>query len=485
MTYEKLKEINDSLKTIDIKGKQYTPVTERVTGFRKLYPDGSITTDIVHLDNGMCIIKATIADSVGNILSIGHAYEKEGATFINKTSYLENCVPITSEILTLEGWKYYYQLKPGDLVWGLNLDTNEMEPTEVKKINLYEKRPLIQLSTSRFKAVCTPEHKWVVRTQYKDLFKSHTKSLTSSHKIVQAVDQMAECSEMGKKLGWLMCDCEIVYSGKMPSTAYINQSKHIDEVTKLFGEGRKTKKYEERWKDNYEWIVPAEEVRKILGYFGMKDYKDLTSAMAKADIKDVMGCYHSMMLADGEGRGFSSTYLELVEAVQVMCARLGIATSFITERMMAKSTKPIYTLGIKRGDGAWFSEIQTKNIPPADVWCPTTGLGTWIMRQGTFVTLTSNCETSAVGRALGFLGIGVDESMASAEEVGNAITQQGNEQRDANDMERKIFEDYCIRLGVKPQAILKKTGWTSGKMTLEHYGRALVILKEIDESDDR
>lgn len=35
-----------------------------------------------------------------------------------------------------------------------------------------------------------------------------------------------------------------------------------------------------------------------------------------------------------------------------------------------------------------------------------------------------NCETSAVGRALGFLGIGIDESMASADEVANAICQQ-------------------------------------------------------------
>ena len=39
-----------------------------------------------------------------------------------------------------------------------------------------------------------------------------------------------------------------------------------------------------------------------------------------------------------------------------------------------------------------------------------------------------NCETSAVGRALGMLGIGSDEQMASAEEVANAINQQGGPQ---------------------------------------------------------
>jgi hypothetical protein len=37
-----------------------------------------------------------------------------------------------------------------------------------------------------------------------------------------------------------------------------------------------------------------------------------------------------------------------------------------------------------------------------------------------------NCETSAWGRALGNLGIGIDASIASAEEVITAIAQQNN-----------------------------------------------------------
>jgi len=46
-----------------------------------------------------------------------------------------------------------------------------------------------------------------------------------------------------------------------------------------------------------------------------------------------------------------------------------------------------------------------------------------------FINKTSyieNAETSAVGRALGMYGIGVDASLASAEEVGNAVKQQGD-----------------------------------------------------------
>lgn len=43
------------------------------------------------------------------------------------------------------------------------------------------------------------------------------------------------------------------------------------------------------------------------------------------------------------------------------------------------------------------------------------------INQTSFV---ENCETSAVTRALGFMGIGVEESMASAEDIANALLQQ-------------------------------------------------------------
>lgn len=89
-----------------------------------------------------------------------------------------------------------------------------------------------------------------------------------------------------------------------------------------------------------------------------------------------------------------------------------------------------------------------------------------------------NCETSAVGRALGFCGIGVDTSIASAEEVTNAIHQQENL---ATDIEKKTFMDRCKQLGVDYRTILKQVG-VNGQMTKEQHGKALIVLKEIEES---
>ena len=90
MNYEKIQEVCTELGTVDIKGKEYVQVNQRVIAFRKLFPEGSIVTDLIHFGDGVCVVKATILDD-GKVISTGLAYEKEGSTFINKTSYLENC----------------------------------------------------------------------------------------------------------------------------------------------------------------------------------------------------------------------------------------------------------------------------------------------------------------------------------------------------------------------------------------------------------
>ena len=90
VTFEDIKKANETIVTTDIKGKDYAEVNQRIKAFRMVYPEGTIQTSLISNENGVCIFKAMVADG-GNILATGTAYEKEGSTFINKTSYIENC----------------------------------------------------------------------------------------------------------------------------------------------------------------------------------------------------------------------------------------------------------------------------------------------------------------------------------------------------------------------------------------------------------
>lgn len=89
--FKQLQEANASIKTANIQGKEYAEVNQRIKAFRSICPGGTILTEMISCENGVCIFKATVYDEEMKLLGSGHAYEKEGSTFINKTSYIENC----------------------------------------------------------------------------------------------------------------------------------------------------------------------------------------------------------------------------------------------------------------------------------------------------------------------------------------------------------------------------------------------------------
>ena len=98
-----------------------------------------------------------------------------------------------------------------------------------------------------------------------------------------------------------------------------------------------------------------------------------------------------------------------------------------------------------------------------------------------------NAETSAVGRALGFLGVSIAASIASADEVTNAAQQlEEIKMREAlaTDREKRDLKDLCRTLGVDPLQIARQAGWTSGPMTVEQPGKAMIILQDIEESTE-
>ena len=92
--YAQIQKANEGLSTIDLKNKPYVLVPERVKAFRKLFPEGFITTDIISLENGVCVMKSEVGYYNGEkriVLGTGMAYEKEANGYVNKTSYIENC----------------------------------------------------------------------------------------------------------------------------------------------------------------------------------------------------------------------------------------------------------------------------------------------------------------------------------------------------------------------------------------------------------
>ena len=75
---------------INIRGKEYHTVAERVSAFRSKAADLTIETEIVRWEGDDVVVKASISDN-GKLIATGLAHEVRGSTNINKTSHVENC----------------------------------------------------------------------------------------------------------------------------------------------------------------------------------------------------------------------------------------------------------------------------------------------------------------------------------------------------------------------------------------------------------
>ena len=75
---------------VNIHGKEYFTVAERVSAFRETSADLTIETEIVRWDGDDVVVKASISDN-GKLIATGLAHEVRGSTNINRTSHVENC----------------------------------------------------------------------------------------------------------------------------------------------------------------------------------------------------------------------------------------------------------------------------------------------------------------------------------------------------------------------------------------------------------
>lgn len=383
-----------------------------------------------HEIGGEVLCRAVVTSSLYGE-TVAHARVGVGGVGVDRTNPYENaeCVPLSTEILTREGFKFYTQVQPGDLVLTHNVTTAENAWQPLLAVRTFHSQPLVRLAnTNGFSVTCTPNHRWVLRhaSGRTALVPLDEIPLTigTYRLIVTAPEEKTRAQGdpvRAAQLGWIFSDAERHYTSGLISRAEVNQSKpkHFQELTELFGEGVPLKKYAAQWQNPYVWAVPAREVREICAPYRVNAYSDLSRALATMTLDEVRAFFTAVMHADGCGeKAMGKSHPALIDAMQVACARLGIRVNSVTVRTnMTKQKKPFYILNMQKTVGPYVNKLTRTLLPPADVWCPTTANGTWIARQPNgAVFITGN--TSAIGRALGFMGYGLfGTGIASAEEV--------------------------------------------------------------------
>lgn len=97
ITAGSLAKVNKDLPTVNMKGKPYVLVKDRVAAFRSIMPSGFIKSEVISESGTAGNMEVTVKATVGYyslgaeiILAEGIAHEKEKGSYINATSLYEN-----------------------------------------------------------------------------------------------------------------------------------------------------------------------------------------------------------------------------------------------------------------------------------------------------------------------------------------------------------------------------------------------------------
>ena len=95
MDYQDIARVNSEISMISLGKKDYAMVSERVTAFRKIWPEGFIKTEIISNDGTTVLMQARVGyyleDHSEFVLATGYAQEVRGKGMVNGTSHIENC----------------------------------------------------------------------------------------------------------------------------------------------------------------------------------------------------------------------------------------------------------------------------------------------------------------------------------------------------------------------------------------------------------
>lgn len=337
------------------------------------------------------------------------------------------CVPLDTEILTRSGWKKHNELVIGEVVLGYNPDSERCEWTQLTGIVHHENEPMIEMKSQSFHAISTPDHRWYCYRQQHlngDSFGpteqkqcvATTNALTTSHRIITTAKAESGDSPLTPReaavLGWIVTDGTMFRHKTIASQsqAFIYQSKpeNVAKIRALLGndgteksDDRKTAPIVEngvtrtitRTHVSIKFYVKKSLLWPILEKSQFTSDSDLTRIVSSLSQEARTAMLQAMLDAEGSkqnrnGWVFTQNEGHTLDAFRVLAALEGYRTGKIHNKGVNTNARSVTLMTRTR---ATIADMKMSIVESGPVWCPQTNLGSWIMRQGTQITITGNC----------------------------------------------------------------------------------------------
>ena len=309
------------------------------------------------------------------------------------------CVPLDTRILTRRGFLAYDELRPGDETVGYDVSTGRSAWTPILGIRLFDDAPLLAYEHSTLSLRCTPEHRWIVGPRAGGAGTPMTirSALAgdSQRRVILAASGaeglgLPITDQEAALLGWAMTDGSIrrfENSRGRRAFARIYQRKPVG----VSAVGALMAHFEHRYDPQYRtstggpthmWYVGRRVFSEVLHRSGLDDFGPVRMVLAMTSSQR-KAWLDAVRMAEGDQPrmvNIAQSESENREAIAVAGALEG---HFVTLRAR--------TVDLRR-EAVRCNTLSERNLGHADVWCPTTGLGTWTAEQDGQVFITGNSE---------------------------------------------------------------------------------------------
>lgn len=342
------------------------------------------------------------------------------------------CLPMNTEVLTEDGWKYYNDLNEGDIVLSYNTEWDKVEKDIIRKKHFFTDKEVFDFSTSHSGFQCTEDHRWYGwRTAKKKGQKRYKipgfftpNDFTLEHNILLTAPYIGGNSSVTEDeaflMGMILSDGSIFWSKRKNITSSskgrkkevrvsISQSinkfhKEIDDCLQRldlkYGVHLKKVQNGNHVKHFYLKNPSARDfLDKVVGI--RKDKKDINWSKWVINLSRpaLIRFYEGFYLGDGHTKGrqekVTQNYGNLMDCIS-------IASQLIGRGAVTTHNKQIGcgNLTIKKIKHIGCYKLQKKSLGVQDTFCLSTYNGTFIIRQGVFQGITGNCMYGAQPKKL-------------------------------------------------------------------------------------
>jgi N12 class adenine-specific DNA methylase len=322
----------------------------------------------------------------------------------------QNCVDGQTEILTVEGWKRWDQVKAGDRIFSTD-DAGKAVEIEVQEVNVFHREQEIALFEAqggrRFSMAVTDDHKCVAMKESKASGRRgftlphfiEAKDLDQRHHILRAplapLDRPDTIgTDMAALIGWFAAEgwyarnrgAEAKNNVRLEQSAAKNPEyvAEIDGILERLGGGFSRQIV--KGGRHVLWSLSGV----LVATLSATEMAALLDAFAKGD-----GSRHGRNNCITIEQK-ASTNLQNLEVLQAMATLLGKTASlgFGKTRDSAHLTMP--GNGLIQTTKTAVAHLERKRLAVPMVWCPTTDNGRWIARRNGCVFVTGNTSRPRV-----------------------------------------------------------------------------------------